>query len=805
MDSMLQDIRVSLRALLRRPGFFVVCVLTLALGLGATTTLFSVVYGVLLRPLPYRDAERILSVWQTARNNPGPNPDGSVSHLNFLDWQRAAHGFESSALYSSSSFIVTGLGDAEVVPGGVVTPDFFHVFDADPVMGRAFSAAEDLAHGPSVVVVGYGFWKERLGGRADAVGSMLEISGRRFEIIGVAPSGFAFPREARLWTPVQNDDAACGRNCVYLNGVARLRAGVSVAAARQELQALARDLEEQFPTANTNVTIAATRLQDEIVGDVRPALLMLLGAVAMVLLIACANVANLLLVRGAARQGELAMRAALGAGRGRLLRFLVSESLVLASVGAIVGLLLAGWCVDLLKRLAPPTVPRLGDVHFDTPTFLFALALAVVTALVFGLWPAVQALRPSIVSALDARGETGASPARWSRSALLVAETALSFMLLAGAGLFLRSMVQLRAIDPGFQTNDLTIFTLALPSARYPQPSDVVRAYDTLEDDVRQAPGVESVARISGLPLGPSENVFNIARPDQPPAAPGAAQIALYRVVDGPYFQTMRIPLLSGRAFDATDRADTPAVAIVSRTLAARLWPGENPVGRELLVNANPGGAFSPKTIVGIAADVRSSSLAAAPQPELYAPHAQAGTRAMTLVVRSAQPSGAVLAAARETIKGFDARLPLIRPGTEADLIARQISRPAFYLLLLGLFAGVAVALAAVGVYGVVAYTVARRTREIGVRIALGADRSAVLRLVIWDGLRPALVGIAIGTVSALAGERILTSLLFNVPPHDPLTAATATVALTVVVALACLIPAARATRIPPAEALRLD
>jgi len=804
MDSIIQDIRVSLRALVRRPGFFLVSVLTLALGLGATTALFSVVYGVLLRPLPYRGADRIVSIWQTARNNPGPNPDGSVSHLNFLDWQRGAQSLESSALYSSASFVVTGLGDADVVAGGVVTRDFFRVFDASPVMGRSFTAAEDVAHGPNVVVVGYGFWRERLGGRPDAVGSTLEISGRRYEIVGVAPAGFAFPREARLWTPVQNDDGACGRNCVFLNGVARLRGGVSLATVREELRAIAGRLQEQFPAANANVTIAATRLQDEIVGDVRPALLMLFGAVFMVLLIACANVANLLLVRGASRQGEIAMRAALGAGRGRLLRLLAVESLVLALTGAAAGLFIAGWSVALLKQLAPPTVPRLGDVRFDAPTFLFALAIAAVTALIFGLWPAFQALRPSIVSVLDSRGETSPGRARWSRSTLLVAETALSFMLLVGAGLFLRSMMQLRAIDPGFEPRGLTIFTLSLPSARYPQPSDVVRAYDTLAERFAAAPGVDSVARINGLPLGPSENVFNIARPDQPPAAPGAAPIALYRVVDNAYFRTMRIQVV-GRAFEPTDRSDTPAVVVVSRALAARLWPGENPIGRQLLVNANPGAAFSAKTIVGVAADVRSSSLAAAPQPELYVPHAQTGARAMTFVVRSAQPAGSVLAAARETLKSFDTRLPLIRPGTEAQLVARQISRPQFYLLLLVLFAGVALALAAVGVYGVVAYTVARRTREIGVRIALGADRSAVVRLVVWDGMRPAIVGIAIGTTGAFAGGRVLTSLLYDVRPNDPIIVAAVTATLAAVVALACLLPARRATRIPPATALRLD
>jgi putative ABC transport system permease protein len=365
MDTMFHDLRVSIRALLNRPGFTIVAVATLALGLGATTALFSVVYGVLLRPLPYPESARIVSIWQTARNNPGPNPDGSVSHLNFLDWKGAATSFESAALYSAATYIVSDASDAEVVPGGVVSPEFFKVFGENPVMGRAFTPDEDVTNGPRVAIVSYGYWQERLGGRADVIGSTIEMSSRRYEIVGVAPAGFSFPRDARIWTPLQTDDAACGRGCVFLNAIARLKPGVSTASARLEMQTIAARLEQAYPAANTNTTNGLVTLQDETVGDVRPALLMLLGAVAMVLLIACANVANLLLVRGATRQGEIALRAALGAGRVRLLRFLLAESFVLAVVGAGVGLLMAwtrssawrrprfrGWqtCVSMRRR-----------------------------------------------------------------------------------------------------------------------------------------------------------------------------------------------------------------------------------------------------------------------------------------------------------------------------------------------------------------------------------------------------------------------------------------------------------------------
>jgi putative ABC transport system permease protein len=801
MDTIFHDLRVSVRALLNRPGFTAVAVATLALGLGATTALFSVVYGVLLRPLPYADSERIVSVWQTPRNNPGRNPDGSVSHMNFVDWKAESASFESAALFSGATYIVSDANDAEVVPGGAVSPEFFKVFGANLVKGRAFTPQEDLANGPRVAIVSYGFWQERLGGRADVIGSSVELSSRRYEIVGVAPAGFAFPGDARIWTPIQSDDAACGRGCVFLNAVARLKPGVSASSARLEMQAIAARLEKAYPAVNTNTTAGLVTLQDEIVGDVRPALLMLLGAVAMVLLIACANVANLLLVRGAARQGEIAVRAALGAGRVRLLRFLLAESFVLAVVGAGVGLLTAWWGVDALKRLAPATIPRLADVRFDALTFLFAMGTATITALLFGLGPAVQVVGVPLGSLLGARGETAGRHTRWSRTGLLVAEVALSFMLLVGAGLLVRSMVRLQDIDPGFRAHGLTIFTLAMPGARYSQTADAVRGFDEIAERLSAEPGVQSVARISGLPLGPSENVFNFSRLDRPAPTPGTAPIALYRVVDAPYFQTMGIPIVSGRAFTPDDRDGNPAVLIISRLMADRFWPGEDPVGHRVSVSS----ASQPKTIVGVAADVRSSSLSEPPQPEMYVPHAQAGTRVMTFVVRSALPTGEVLSASREAVRNFDAKLPLIRAGSEQALVASQMARPQFYLVLLALFAGVAVALAAVGIYGVVAYTVAQRTREIGVRLALGADPSEVVRLIMWDGLRPAAAGLLIGFVGANAAGRVIARFLYQVQPRDPLTMALVVATVVGVVLVACFIPSRRAARIPPAVALRME
>ncbi len=438
-------------------------------------------------------------------------------------------------------------------------------------------------------------------------------------------------------------------------------------------------------------------------------------------------------------------------------------------------------------------------MRFDAITFAFAVAVGVVTIVLFGLGPAVHVMATPPAALLGGRNEVSSRRTRWSRSGLLVAEVALSLMLLLGAGILVRSLMRLQAVDTGFNADDLTLFTLALPPARYPQPGDVVRAYDAIEDRLRAIPGARSVTAISGLPLGPSENVFNFVRTDRPAPEPGTAPYALYRVVDPPYFGTLGIPIVAGRAFTAADREGARPVIVISRLMAERFWQGENPVGRMVQLS----NATAPTEIVGVAGDVRSTSLAEPPQPEMYVPQAQTGTRALTLVIRSRQPAGQVLAAARESIRQFDAKLPLIRPGTERALVDQQPARPRFYLLLLGLFAGAAVALAAVGIYGVVAYAVAQRRREIGVRMALGAGAGQVVRLVVRDGLGPVLLGVGVGLAGAIGAGRLLSSFLYEVRPTDPATIIVALCGLLAVAVAACIIPARRATRIAPADALR--
>jgi predicted permease len=772
---------------------------TLALGVGATTAIFSVVSGILLRPLPYQDSNRLVAFGQTSRRAPAQPVDGSSSPVNFRDWQQQSRTIPEMALYSGGRAVISDGGEADIVPIGSVTPGFFTVFRATPIIGRDFTADEDRPTGPRAVIVSYGYWQERLGGRADVLSQAVEISGVPWSIVGVAPRGFDFPNGARLWVPVRNNDEQCGRGCVYLNGIGRLADGVAVDAAQQDMAAIAHGLEQQFPDANTDVTVTVETLHDRTVGNVRLALWALLGAVGMVLLIACANVANLVLVRGAARQTEIAVRTALGAGRRGVVRYLLTENLLIALIGGGLGIVLGIWGIDALKAVAPQNLPRLDDVAFDVQTFFFALGIVALTALLFGLGPSLQTAGLPLLQSLGQRGTIGARGSRWSRSALLVAEVALSLVLLLGAGLLLRSLSALQDTELGFDPAGLTVFMVSLPPARYPAPQ-VIATHEQLDEQLRGLAGVEQVARISGLPLGVSENVLNFTRPDQPPPPPGQAPVALYRVVDPEYFETMRIQLLNGRLFDAGDRQGSQRAVIISRRMADTFWPGENPVGRPIQIDGQ-----EPGLVVGVVANVRSQLVAREADPEMYVPHAQTGLRSIMYVVRSSTPPSQILSAAREIVRRLDTRLPLIFPAAMADLVDEQMARPRFYLVLISLFAVLAVVLAAVGIYGVVAYVVTQRTREIGVRMALGARQQQVVRLMLWQGLRPAVLGMALGGLAAAGGARLVQGLLYEVSPYDPVTFAAVSAVLLVVVFVACVIPARRASAVPPADALRAE
>jgi putative ABC transport system permease protein len=807
MDVFRQDIRFAWRSLVARRGFTLIAALTLALGIGATTAMFSVVRGVLLKPLPYPSSERIATVWESPPEESRSLDGGLISHPNFEDVRTQTDIFESYAQVVGTNLTVTqDGGGAELVRGARVTPEFFRVFDARPIMGREFTAEEDLFNGPTVAIVSEGYWRDRLGGRQDILGSTIRISGRSHEIVGIAPDGFDYPESARIWLPGQNDDEGCGRGCVTRHSVGRLSAGSTVDGARSVLGALATRLEGEYATSNTGTTFAIATLRDVTVGDVRPALWVLLGAVGMVLLIACANVANLLLVRAQGRSTEIAVRSTLGADSGRILRQLMTESGLLAFIGGAAGVVLAIWSIDVVLSLAPENLPRMDEVGLDATTLVFAIVLVAVTSLLFGFAPALTLAKVDLAQSLrkGGRGDVSGGRTGMGRSAILVAEVALSVMLLTGAGLMIRSLIRMADVQPGFDTSGITVFRLSLPGARYTDPQ-AVQFMERLQERLTSVRGIEEAAVFVAPPLGSSSMFGSFRRPELPEPEPGEGPVASYRIAGVGALEMLSIPIVAGRGFLPSDRENAQRVVMISQETAERFFPGEDPVGRQMDVQVSAGFAEDvPRTIVGIFGDIRGSSLTQEPEPEMIIPYAQSGASFPNVLLRGSNPA-AMLEAARTELQALDPELPLIQPGTMDEWLAEQLAQPRFYLTLLGIFAFLAVLLAAVGIYGVVAYVVSQRRREIGVRMALGARVRQVVQLVLWQGLRPALFGIVIGVTGAYWSTALMRGLLFEVAPQDPITFALVPLMLIAVVVVACAAPAHRATRIAPASALRND
>ncbi|MEX2531625.1 MAG: ABC transporter permease [Gemmatimonadota bacterium] len=805
---LLSDLRFAIRSLSRRPGFTLAVAGTLSLGIGATTAIFSVANAVLLRSLPYPDAHELALVWGDNRENPASRPGGQMSSPNFQDIQAEARSIESIALYTTANLTLSGDGPAEVVAGARATPDLFRVFASEPVLGRSFTADEARFEGPKAVVVSDGYWRTRLGGDPSALGDILTVNGESHPIVGVAPPGFGFPSDAQLWIPFQNNDEGCGRGCYLTAAVARLADNVTLDRARAELDELSANLEAAYMDSNANLVHRVTPLREIVVGDTGTALWILLGAVGMVLLIACANVANLILLRGGTRRTELAVRTALGAGRGRLLGQLMVENAVLASLGGAGGMLLAWLGTSTLPRLAPAGLPRMDEVGMDGTTALFALGVVALTVLVFGLAPSLRVSREGVAEAVrrNAHGGVGDRAGRRTRAGVLVAEVALSIMLLLAAGLMLRSLAGMQSVDLGLTTADVAVFRLALPNARYDGPDARLAFVHRLEERLNGIPGVESVATGLAIPFGTVNLDGSFIRPDLPEPEPGQGPSAAYRTLDPDAFEVLGIEVVQGRAFEETDRHGAPPVALINRAAAARYWPGEGPVGKGMRVQLSAGyPEVEPRTVVGIVDDFRSQVTSPA-GPEMYMPSAQVGGSFPHVAIRApGRPSHTVLAEARAVLASLDPELPLIQPSSLDAMVDEQMAAPRFYLVLLSLFAVMAVALAAVGIYGVVAFMLVQRTREIGMRIALGARAGRVVRMVVWQGLGPALAGLAIGLAGALALGRMISGILFEVAPTDALTWTGASALLLGVVAAATALPAHRATRIPPAEALRAE
>jgi putative ABC transport system permease protein len=797
-DDLLRDFRQALRALARRPGFSLVAVVTLALGIGANTAIFSVVNAVLLRPLQWVDSDRLVVVWAHGEENPEARGNMSGPDIDDIAELPAV---ESVVGYGSFTATVTSGEEPELVNAGRATDGLMATFGVRPFLGRDLTKEDQEIGRAPIVVVGHRYWQDQLGGRADVLGSTLEIADASFEIVGVAPAGFDFPGGAQLWIP-RRLPSNCGRGCHTLRVIGRLADGATIESLSVQLRTLATTLAGRYPESNVGKRFRSVTLLDDQVGDVKRGLWLILGAVALVLLIACANVANLLLVRGESRRGEVAIRAALGASRARLAGQVLMESAALAAAGAAIGLGLARAAIEIVRLTAVGTVPRIEAVSLDGNVLLFTLGSAAVVTLLFGLSPALRQTRDlEAADLIAARGGTAAGASR-ARSLLLAAEVALSVLLLAGAGLMLKSFDQLYSVELGFGTDRLTRFRVSLPSARYDSISEIVTFYETLEARLAAIPGVTSVASVYGAPLGASRIEGDVRVEGRPRAEPGARMHASMHSITPAYFETLRIPVLRGRGIETTDRTRTLPVAVVSESFVNENFPGEDPIGKRFEVSADFGFGAPLWTIVGVAGDVRRS-ITAAPQADVYVPLGQYGPGQLTVTMRTASRSMPALGAVRDVLRAIDPGLPVMSYETVEDAVRQSVAPTRFYLLSMGIFAGLAVVLACVGLYGVVAYVVSRRRREIGIRVALGARRSQVVRLVLAQGLGPAAAGVVIGVGLALAFGRVAESLLFEVSPRDPLVMAAVVGVLTIVTFAASLLPARRASRVDPAVALR--
>ena len=808
---MITLVRQALRGIRRAPGFATLVIATLALGIGATTAIFSVVHAVLLRPLPYRDADRLVVVHHFYPSL--DNLEASVSAPGFADYREKVRSFASVAVMTWWQPNLTGRGEPERLRGARVSGAYFSTLGVAPALGRTLRPDEDHPGREHVVVLSDAFWRRRFGADPRVVGQSLVLNGVAHEVVGVMPAGFRdpFTVRAELWRPIAltAEQLTGGRTNEWLMLVARLAPGTTLDRSRVELRTLATQLKREFPDDYPpDWTLTAKDLHEMSAGKVRPALLVLLGAVGFVLLIAAANVANLLLARGAGRLREVAVRTALGAKRGHLVRQLLVESVVLALVGGALGVLLAVGGVQALRALATDALAG-ADVRVDGVVLAFALGVSTVVGLLFGLAPAMQMSRPELQGVLreGGRGAVGDGGAQLARRVLVVAEVALALVLLTGAGLLGRSFVQLQRVSPGFDPQGVLTMTLALPQAKYASDTQRVAFFDALLPRLAALPGVQAVGAFSDLPFGGGNSTSSFtAEGYQPPAgAPGPW--GDYRVVVPGFHEALRIPLVRGRLFGRADGMSAPRVAVVDEETARRFWPGQDPIGRRISYDSRPG-TEEPEWIqvVGVVGHARQEGLDDEPRPQVYLPYAQSARNgAMSVVLRTSGTPGRFVASVREAVRGVDRDQPISDVRTMEERIDASVGPRRLSMLLLGLFAGVALLMACLGLYGLMAYAVAQRTRELGLRMAIGAPQRSVLGLVVRQGLALALIGSAIGVAGSLALTRVIEGQLYATRAADPLTLGAVVVLLILVTLLATLVPAHRATRIDPVVALRSE
>lgn len=814
MGAVIQDFKYALRMLRKAPAFTAIAVITLALGIGANTAIFSVVNSVLLKPLPYPQPDRLVSV--SGLNIRLGEKGRALSFPDVEDLGKQSSVLEHVSAYSGGSATITGAGEPLHVPSAIVSVETFSALQTMPVLGRNFAAGEDRP-GNYVVMLSHGFWQKQFGGVPSAIGQAIALDGRSYTIIGVMPAGFIFPLDTdppQVWTTLsatatsENGDKTMPeeRGAHFLAGIARLKPGVTLAAANSEIDAIGARLAKAYPDSNSNLTFRAEPALDALVGDLRPQFRILFGAVGLVLLIGCANVANLLLARATSRQREFAIRAALGAGRARIIRQLLIESGLLALAGGTFGLMIAAWSSMFLARLAGGIIPRIGESNLDARVLAFTLAASISTAILFGIAPALQLSKLGISETLKegSRGAGHGPRHNFLRNALVVAETTLAVILLSGAGLLIRSLISLEHVNPGFDPHDVITFTTELPDPRYPKPEMAEAFYRQLYERVRALPGVQSVSGVLPLPL--SDAVIRTSYEiEGRPVAKSEEPLAHIRIIATDYFSVMRIPLMKGRLFAETDRADSPPVILINKALADTMFPGEDPLGKQIKPGFAISGPAKMREIVGVVGDVKHRALDRPDDPEVYMPEEQMGIGFMSGVVRTSAPAASLVPAIREQVASLDKDIPVYDVKSMDDYVAASVAQPRLSSTLLGIFAALALVLAMVGIYGVMSFSVEQRTNEIGIRMTLGAQRADVLRLVLRQGMMIAVIGVALGIAGALATSGMLKSLLFGVRPSDPATLAGVAIVLVACVLAACYIPARRAMRVDPIVALRYE
>ena len=808
MGTLIQDLRYGVRMLWKSPGFTIVAVLTLALGIGANTAIFSVVNGVLLRPLPFRDPSRLVLIAEKSSF-----PIISTSYENYLDWRDQSHSFESMEATRGSSITLTGAGEPERLNVRMATAGLFSMLGINAQIGRTFLPEEDRAGGTPVALLSYGLWQRRFGGSADIIGKTVNLDLQPYTVVGILPSGFQILQPADLYLPLTPWAKTLPADRNWHPGIiplARLKQGVSKEQARSEMIGITKRLEQQYPDYNTGTSADVVGLQDQIVQNSRPALLLLLGAVSFVLLIACANVANLLLARAASRGREVAIRTAMGASRGRVIRQLLTESVLLSLAGGLLGVIVALAAVGLLPKIAGDSIPQGAPIGLDPWVLAFTAVVSLFTGLLFGIVPALRTANLDLRGTLNegSRGSTAGPGQHVLRGALVAMEIALAMLLLVGSGLLLRSFSRLQEVPPGFQPDHLLVADIPLSPTAYAKPQDRYQFFDRLVERAKSLPGVRSAAAASFLPVSGGGSIIHFNITGRPPKSPHEFVAAGYRTITPNYLETLGVPLLQGRFFTRGDNEKSPAVVIINATMAHTFFPNENPLGKRLQLGALPEQEVPTMEIVGVVGDVHFG-LGTDPQAEMYLPYRQADLLLpvfqLSVVLRTAGDPALQTAALRSALAEIDPNQPLVKVRTMEENMATTVAQPRFRTWLIGILAMLALVLAAVGVYGVMSYTVTQRTSEIGVRVALGAQPKDVFRIIVGEGLRLALFGVGVGLVAALVLTRLLQSFLFGISAYDPLTFIAVSLLLTLVAVAASYFPARRATRVDPMIALRYE